>query len=117
MMNTSLFLRTLLVASTLSGAAAHAADPQPAPAVPDIQALMAMLNRLVAEAGGEPEPEPAAVEAPAPVAPAAARPPTTTLKMSRLTPSGPLGAHGPGSSTRVAEAEWRVLFPHKPSRN
>ena len=123
-MKTSFLLRTLLLASALAGTAAHAADPQPAPAVPDIQALMAMLNRLVAEAGVEPEP--AAEEAPAPAikapaasapAPAAAQPPAATLKMSSLTPSAPLGGRGAGSPARVAEADWRALFPLKQPRN
>ncbi|MCE9611026.1 MAG: hypothetical protein K8R23_12600 [Chthoniobacter sp.] len=57
-MKTSLILRTLLLVSALAGTAVHAADP--VPATPDIQSLMAMLNRLVAEAGIEPAPTPGA---------------------------------------------------------
>lgn len=123
-MKTSLLLRTLLLASALAGTAAHAADPQPAPAAPDIQTLMAMLNRLVAEAGVELAPEAEEAPAPAPAAkaaadsaPAAGQPPATSLKMSSLAPSAALGGRGANPNARTAGTDWRALFPLKQPRN
>ena len=124
-MKTSLLLRTLLLASALAGTAARAADPQPAPAVPDIQALMALLNRLAAEAGVElaPEAEEAPAPAPAPAAkaadsaPAAGQPPASSLKMSTLAPSAALGGRGANPNARTAGTDWRALFPLKQPRN
>ena len=123
-MKTSLLLRTLLLASAIAGTAARAADPQPAPAAPDIQTLMAMLNRLVAEAGVELEPAAEEVPAPAIKAPAAsapasaaAQPPAATLKMSSLAPSAALGGRGANPNARTAGTDWRALFPLKQPRN
>lgn len=120
-MKNSLRLRTLLLASTLATGAAHAADPQPAPAMPDLGKLMTMLNQLVAEsdsAAAEEEPAPAAREPaappPAPVPPPpAARLATPQLRSTSLTVSGPLGGRGPAPGVTMTESIWRALFPLK----
>ena len=126
LMKTSLLLRTLLLACTLAGSAARAADPQPATVVPDVAKLLAMLNQLAAEAdvpGAAADPE----AAPAPAAPAAATPApaprpasrliTPQLRGATLTPSGALGGRGPGATAPVTESAWRALFPLKQPRN
>lgn len=112
----------LFLICTLVGTMARAADPQPAPAAPDIQALIAMFHRLAAEAGVEIVPQAAeapapAAKAPADSAPAAGQPPATGLKMSSLTPSAPLGGRGAGTPGRATETDWRALFPLKQARN
>ena len=126
LMKTSLLLRTLLLASTLASGAARAADPQPAPAAPDVAKLLAMLNQLATEAdvpGAAADPEPAPAPAPAPAAtPAPAPRPasrllTPHLRGATLTPSGPLGGRGPGATVPVTESAWRALFPLKQPRN
>lgn len=120
-MKTSKIFRSLLLASTLTGFAAHAADPQPpaTPSAADLQALMGLLNKLVAQAAAtdsaasdEPAPPPAA-----PV-PAARQPLSTALKTGSLrtgslTTSGGLDARGAGTFLRMTEEAWRLLFPAK----
>ncbi len=123
-MKTVLLLRTLLLASALAGSAAHAADPQPAPAMPDLAKLMAMLSQLGAEtelAIPDEAPAPAAQE-PAPPSPAAPQQPasrlaTPPLHTSSLTLSSALGGRGPAANVPVTESLWRALFPLKQPRN
>jgi hypothetical protein len=132
-MNTSQVLRSLLLASTLAGIPTHAADPQPsaAPAAADIQALVALLNKIAAQAAAEPAaaddeaPTPAA-PAPAPAAKAfapGAKPPLSTalktgsLTTSSLTPSTGLDGRGAGTFIRMTEEAWRMLFPVKQAGN
>lgn len=124
-------LRALLLTAFLTASVTHAADPQPQPA-PDIQALMALLNRLVAESAAatdaappaEPAPAPAAPVAPTPAptaptaAPAAKAPPaapsalrTGSLTTSTLAPAGGLNGRGPAIAIRLTEEDWRALFP------
>ena len=122
-MKSSRILRSLLLASALTGPMAHAADPQPAAA--DIQALMALLNKIVAQsaaaeeaASGEPAPAPP----PEASAPAARQPLSTALKTgglstSSLTPSAGLSGRGAGTVLRLTEEAWRVLFPAKQPGN
>ena len=116
-MKNSNFIRSLLLTSALLGAAARAADPQPAvPGAVDLRALMALLNKLVAEAADEPAPAPAepAAKAPAvPGQPPAAAPRSSSLSTSSLTPSNGLGGRGPGATVRPTEENWRLLFPLK----
>ena len=130
LMKTSLLLRTLLLACTLAGSAARAADPQPATAVPDVAKLLAMLNQLAAEADvpvaaadpapapapAPPAPEPAAA-VPTPAPRPASRLITPQLRGATLTPSGALGGRGPGATVPVTESAWRALFPLKQPRN
>ncbi len=130
-MNTQRILRSVLLASALISTSAQAADPQPvAPSATDLQALMAMLNKLVAQSAAAaetapnfepaPEPEPQPAPAPAVNAPAAAlrQPLSTALKSGSLTtgglaPSGGLGGHGPEVVARLTAEAWRLLFPVK----
>lgn len=111
-MKTSLLLRTLLLASALAGTAVHAADA--VPATPDIESLMALLNRLAAEAGVEAEP---AAAASADAAPTVSKPASSNLRMSSLTPSAALGGRGATPAARAPESDWRALFPLKAPRN
>jgi pyruvate dehydrogenase E2 component (dihydrolipoamide acetyltransferase) len=128
-MNTSQKLRALVLASMLGSSAAQAGDPQPAP---DVAALMALLNSLAAASADDAAPT--AEAAPAPIAPAPApRAPaapaatasqpapsalrTGSLSTSGLTASGSLGGRGPAPVIRLSEADWRVLFSSKPARN
>ena len=131
MKNSRLF-RSLLLASTLTGLAAHAGDPQPpaAPSAADIQALMALLNKIAAQSAAaeaapseEPAPPPAA-PAPAAKAPApAAKPPLSTalrtgsLSGGSLAPSAGLDGRGAGPVARLTEEAWRLLFPAKQPGN
>ena len=128
-MKISKIVLSLFLASALLGATARAADPQPpAPSAADIQALMAILNKLAAqaaaanEAAPDAEPEPAPEPAPAPAAKApvtpATQPLSTALKTGGLStgglaPSGGLVGHGPGVVARLTEEAWRLLFPAK----
>lgn len=126
-MKTSLLLRTLLLASTLATGAAQAADPQPAPAAPDIARLIAMLNQLAAEtengadAAADPAPAPVARETPAAPTPPASQPAprlaTSQLRTTSLTVSGPLGGRGTAAHAPATESTWRALFPLKQPRN
>ena len=128
-MKTSDILRSFLVASALTGIAARAADPQPAPAAPDIQALMALLNKMAAESAAAPAPsdEPAPTPVPATPAakapaPAARQPLSTSLKTGSLSTgglatSGGLDGHGAGVIVRLTEEAWRLLFPLKQPGN
>ena len=135
-MNTSRILRSILLASTLAGLAAQAGDPQPqaAPSAADIQALMALLNKIVAQSAAaesapsdEPEPAPApppAAPAPTAKAPApAAKPPLSTalktgsLSGGSLAPSAGLDGRGAGTVARLTGEAWRVLFPTKQPGN
>lgn len=123
-MKTSLLLRTLLLASTLAGSAAQAADRQPTPTLPDVAKLIAMLNQLAAEtdiAIPDEEPAPVLKEPAAPPAAAAPQPAprlaTPPLRCASLTPSGALGGRGPGATVAVTESIWRALFPLRQSRN
>lgn len=127
-MKTSRLLRTLLLAGTLAGRAALAAEPPPAPAMPDVAKLIAMLNQLAAETDpviADEEPAPAAkVPAAPPAAPPAAAAPQPAprlaapqLRCTSLTPSGALGGRGPGATVVVTESIWRALFPLKQPRN
>lgn len=123
-MKISKIVLSLFLASALLGATARAADPQPpAPSAADLQALMTILNQLVAqsaaaanEAAPDAEPEPApAVNAPATLE---KQPLSTALKTGGLStgglaPSGGLGGHGPGVVARLTEEAWRLLFPAK----
>ena len=123
-MKTSKIFRSLLLASTLTGFAAHAADPQlPAtPSAADLQALMVLLNKLVAQAAAtdsaaSDEPAPPAPQPAAPV-PATRQPLSTALKTGSLstgslTTSGGLDARGAGTFLRMTEEAWRLLFPAK----
>ena len=128
-MKTSKIVLSLFLVGTLSGATARAADPQPAaPSAADIQALMAILNKLAAQAAAaesaptaEPEPAPEPAPAPAPAAKAPGTPTTqplsTALKTGSLgggslAPSGGLGGRGPAAAVaRLTEEGWRLLFP------
>ena len=116
-MKNSDFIRSLLLASALLGTSAHAADPQPAvPGAVDLRALMALLNKLVAESEDEPESAPAEPAAKAPAAagqPLASAPKSSRLSTSSLTPSNGLGGRGPGATVRPTEENWRLLFPLK----
>ena len=130
-MKTSKIVLSLFLVGTLSGATARAADPQPAaPSAADIQALMAILNKLAAQAAAaesaptaEPEPAPEPAPAPTPAAKApgtpATQPLSTALKTgslgsTSLAPSGGLGGHGPAAAVaRLTEEGWRLLFPAK----
>ena len=123
-MKTSRILRSLLLAGALSGPMAHAADPQPAAA--DIQALMALLNKIVAQSATAAEAaasdEPAPAPPPAVAEPAARQPLSTALKTgslstSSLTTSGGLGGRGAGTVVRLTEEAWRLLFPAKQPGN
>ena len=117
----------MLLASALAGSTAPAAEPQP---TPDIQTLMAMLNRLAAEAGVETAPAlavdeaaaavpktPAAPPAPAAPAPLSGSLHSGNLQPSRLAPSGALGGRGAAPAGRASEPDWRTLFPLKQPRN
>lgn len=120
-------LRALLLASCLTASVTHAADPQPAPA-PDVQALMALLNRLAAEsaaaqaAAPEDAPVPAAAIAPPPVPVPAAKAPavsplrTSGLTTSALTPSTGLSGRGAAMAIRLTDDDWRALFTTKPTQ-
>ena len=128
-MKSSKTVLSFFLASTFLGASVRAADPQPAaPSAADIQALMAILNKLAAQAAAaeaapntEPEPAPEPAPAPAPKTPAtpAAQPLSTALKTgslstSSLATSGSLGGRGPGAAVaRLTEDAWRLLFPAK----
>jgi hypothetical protein len=101
-MKTSQKLRALLLASFLTGGSTYAAEPQPAP---DVQALITLLNRLVAEAGLEAD-GPASTSSPAPV-PAK---PQGGLRMSSLATSGSLSGGSLGLSSRLSNEDWRALF-------
>ncbi len=133
-MKTSRLFRSLLLASTLTGLAAHAADPEPpaAPSAADIQALMALLNKIVAQSAAaetapsdEPAPaSPPSAPAPAAKAPApAAKPPLSTalktgsLSGGSLAPSSGLDGRGAGTFARLTEEAWRLLFPAKQPGN
>jgi hypothetical protein len=137
-MNTSQKLRALLLVSCLTGGFAHAGDPQPAP---DVQALIALLNKLAAEsaAAAETEPtaepapspaplpipatptaQPAPTPAPAPLAKATPAPASTTLRTnslstSGLTTSGALGGSGAAPVVRLSNDDWRALFTARPT--
>ncbi len=117
-MKISKIFLSLFLASALLGATARAADPQPAaPSAADLQALMAILNKLVAqsaaanEAAPDVEPEPApAVKTPATPE---KQPLSTALKTGGLS-IGSLGGRGPGTAlARMTEEAWRLLFPAK----
>lgn len=116
-MKTSLILRTLLLASMFAGNSAQAADPQLAPATPDIAKLMAMLNQLVADTSDQPAPALVVQENPAPpVAPApqsGQRPTTSSLRVASLAISAPLGGRGTAPNVPKTESNWRALFPLK----
>ena len=120
-MNTSQIFRSLLLASALLAPVAQAADPQPAPSAADLQALMALLNKIVAQAAAA---ENAASDEPAPApppgapAPVAKQPLSTALKTGSLstgslTTSGGLDGRGAGTFIRMTEEAWRLLFPAK----
>ena len=124
-MKTSKIVLSLFLVGTLSGATARAADPQPAaPSAADIQALMAILNKLAAQAAAAEsatmaDPDPAPEPAPAAKAPGtpATQPLSTALKTGSLSggslaPSGGLGGRGPAAAVaRLTEEGWRLLFP------
>ena len=119
-MKTSRLLRSLLLVSALTSLAAHAADPPPpAPSSADIQALMTLLNKIVAQSAVETDAAAADSEEPAPTA----RPPLSTalktggLGTGSLAPSGGLEGRGPGALVRMTEEAWRLLFPVKPAGN
>ena len=120
-MNTSQIFRSLLLASALLGPVAQAAEPQPAPSAADLQALMALLNKIVAQsaaAEAAPSDEPAPAPPPAAPAPAARQPLSTALKTgslgtSTLAPSAGLDGRGAGSFIRLTDEAWRLLFPAK----
>jgi hypothetical protein len=121
-MKTSIILRTMLLASMFTGNSAQAADPQPAPATPDIAKLMAMLNQLAADAGeanvaDDAAPVPVAKRNPAPpFIPATAavpRPSASSLRMAVLEVSAPLGGRGSTAIATATESIWRALFPQK----
>jgi hypothetical protein len=132
-MKTSQKLRALLLASFLTGGATQAADPQqPQQPMPDVQALISLLNKLVADAGLEldgPVEATPAPEAPAPADPvtpaapaapiqrpaAASAPALGGLKMSSLSTGGLAAANSPttGNSApaaRLSNEDWRALF-------
>ena len=127
-MKTSRIFRSLLLAGTLTGFTAQAADPQPqaAPSAADLQALMTLLNKIVAQsaaaesaASDEPAQPPATA---APAAPAARQPLSTALKTgglsgASLAPSSGLGGRGAGTVARLTEEAWRLLFPAKQPGN
>ena len=120
-MKTSRTFCSLLLAGLFTSFTARAADPQPASAA-DIQALMALLNKIVAQSAAaestatdETAPPPAALVAPASVA----KPPLSTalktgsLSGASLAPSSGLGGRGAGTVARLTEEAWRLLFPAK----
>ena len=123
-MKSSKTVLAVFLASALLGATTRAADPQPAaPSAADLQTLMAILNKLVAqsaaanEAAPDAEPEPASEPTPAPAAKAPATPEkqplSTALKTGGLS-TGSLGGRGPGTAlARMTEEAWRLLFPAK----
>ena len=120
-------LRALLIASCLTASVTRAAGPQPVP-VPDVQALMVLLNRLTAEsaaaqaAAPEDAPGSAAAVVPPPVpvpatkATAASPLRTSGLTISTLTPSTGLSGRGAALPIRLTEADWRALFTTKPTQ-
>ena len=125
-MKTSRILCSMLLASALTGPIAHAADPQPAAA--DIQALMALLNKIVAQSAAAAEAETAAADEPAPAPPPAAPAPnarqplstalkTGSLSAGSLTPSAALGGRGAATVARLTEEAWRALFPARQPGN
>ncbi len=132
-MKTSRTFCSLLLAGLLTSFTAQAADPPPSAA--DGQALMALLNKIVAqsasaESSAPDEPAPAsAVPPPAPQpaapsasAPAAKLPLSTALKTGSLSgaslaPSSGLGGRGAGTVARLTEEAWRLLFPAKQPGN
>ncbi len=127
-MKTSRILCSMLLASALAGPTAHAADPQPAAA--DIQALMVLLNKIVAQSAAAAEAETAAADEPAPApapppaapAPNARQPLSTALKTGSLsagslTPSAGLGGRGAATVARLTEEAWRALFPARQPGN
>ena len=129
-MKTSQTFRSLLLASALLAPVAQAADPQPAPSAADLQALMALLNKIVAQAAAaenaaSDEPAPAPAPAPPPPgapAPAAKPPLSTALKTGSLSggslaPSSGLDGRGAGTFIRMTEEAWRLLFPAKQPGN
>ena len=133
-MKTSRICCSLLLAAALTAGSAQAADPPPpaAPSAADIQALMALLNKIVAQsaaataaesaASDEPAPPPAAPVAPTAPASAAKPPLSTALKTGSLSagglaPSSGLGGHGAGTVARLTEEAWRLLFPAKQPGN
>lgn len=133
-MKTSRILRSFLLAAALTGMAAQAADPEPqaGPSAADLQALMKLLNKIVAQAAAtenaasdEPAPAPTpppATATPAAPAPAGWQPHSTALRTGSLgtvsvTASGGLNGHGPGTLTRLTEEAWRLLFPAKQPGN
>jgi hypothetical protein len=119
-MKTSQKLRALLLASFLTGGSTYAADPQPAP---DVQALVTLLNKLVADAGIETEaPTPATqalLDALAPlVSGQKATPPAQQqggqgpqggLRMSTLS-TGSLSGASLAPTSRLSNEDWRALF-------
>ena len=128
-MKTSRIFRSLLLATTLTAFSAHAADPQPqaAPSAADLQALMALLNKIVAQSAAtenaaSEEPAPAPTPPPAAPAPAAKQPLSTALKTGSLSTgglatSGSLDTRGAGTLIRMTEEAWRLLFPVKQPGN
>ena len=120
-MKTSRTFCSLLLAGLLTSFTAQAADPPPVSAA-DIQALMALLNKIVAQSAAaestatdETAPPPAALVVPASVA----KPPLSTalktgsLSGASLSPSSGLGGRGAGTVARLTEEAWRLLFPAK----
>ncbi len=116
--NTSQKIRACLLAGALASSPVSAADPQPAP---DIQALMALLNKLAAEAAVETTPDSETAPAPAAPTPAqksstASQPASSALRTGGLTTSSlatstALGERGAGAALRLTEDVWRALFP------
>ena len=128
-MKTSRTFCSLLLAGLLTSFTARAADPPPASAA-DIQALMALLNKIAAQsaaaesaASDDPAPVPTAPppasQPVAPTAPPAAKQPLSTalktggLSGASLSPSSGLGGRGAGTVARLTEEAWRLLFPAK----
>lgn len=126
-MKTSQTFRSLLLASALLAPVVQAADPQPVPSPADLQALMALLNKIVAqtaaaENAASDEPAPAPAPPPGAPAPAAKQPLSTALKTgslstSTLAPSSGLDGRGAGTFLRMTEEAWRLLFPAKQPGN
>ena len=131
-MKTSRTFCSLLLAGLLTSFTAQAADPPPpaAPSAADIQALMALLNKIAAQsaaaesaASDDPAPVPTAPppasQPVAPTAPPAAKQPLSTalktgsLSGASLAPSSGLGGRGAGTVARLTEEAWRLLFPAK----
>ena len=102
----------------------HAADPQPAAASAEMQALVAQLLQALAAAQAEPAPDSSPAPLPAASAPAPRASPRATsslqtghLSTTSLAPSASLGGRGTsGGIPRLNDDDWRLLFPIRQAR-